>query len=95
MSGKDNKVTTQEYTEINKPACDSVIPKFAAMSESSPMGINSDVLKIKADTVIPINGSHAFKGIFCLVICMKPSSLMIILAFPFQYYSTAFVGCQF
>lgn len=44
---------------ISMPACASVMRKSAAISDKRPMGMNSDVLKIKAETVMPINGSHS------------------------------------
>ena len=42
------------------PACVCVIEKVWAISVKSPMGINSDVLKINAAIVIPISGIHCF-----------------------------------
>ena len=42
------------------PACVCVIEKVWAISVKSPMGINSDVLKINAAIVIPKSGIHCF-----------------------------------
>lgn len=35
---------------------------------NNPIGINSAVLKIKAEIVIPISGSHSFIVVHCLFI---------------------------
>ena len=54
IKGKDDKATAQAYALIKKPACASVIPKSVAISVKSPMGINSEVLKIKAAKLMAI-----------------------------------------
>ena len=59
--------TAQEYAVIIIPACDSLIEKAVAMDVNNPIGINSDVLKIKAANVIPINGSHCFISSFFII----------------------------
>ena len=48
MSGTDRIITAQEYAVIIIPACDSLMEKAVAMDVNNPIGMNSDVLKIKA-----------------------------------------------
>lgn len=67
MSGTDRIMTAHEYAVIIMPACDSLMEKAAAMDVNNPIGMNSDVLKIKAANVIPINGSHCFVSSFFIV----------------------------
>ena len=50
------------------PAFDSVIAKSEAMSESSPMGMNSDVLNMNVENVRLMTGSHLLKLFFSFVI---------------------------
>ena len=64
MSGTDRIMTAHEYAVIIMPACDSLMEKATAMDVNNPIGMNSDVLKIKAANVIPINGSHCFVSDF-------------------------------
>ena len=45
------------------PVCAGVIAKEAAMSESRPIGMNSDVLNTKADVARPKSGRAYFHGI--------------------------------
>ena len=59
MSGSDRRATNQAYMEISMPAFASLMLKSAAMSESSPIGMNSDVLKMKAEKVNAIRGNHS------------------------------------
>ena len=54
-------MTAHEYAVIIIPACDSLVEKAAAMDVNNPIGMNSDVLKIKAANAIPINGGHLFR----------------------------------
>ena len=49
--------------EISRPARASLMPKSIAMSVRRPIGMNSEVLKIKAESVIPMSGSHSRKVI--------------------------------
>ena len=56
ISGKEAIATTQAYTVISKPALDSVMAKSPAIPLRSPIGMNSDVLKMKAAKVNPITG---------------------------------------
>lgn len=67
MSGTDRIMTAHEYAVIIMPACDSLMEKAAAMDVNNPIGMNSDVLKIKAANVIPINGSHCFISSFFII----------------------------
>lgn len=60
ISGNDIKATTQAYTVINNPACDSETSKSLAMSVKSPIGINSEVLNTNAAHVSPTNGIQSF-----------------------------------
>lgn len=53
---------------ISIPALASVISKLFAISVKSPIGINSDVLNINAETVIPRSGSISFFVIFDLIV---------------------------
>ena len=76
ISGSDNKVTVHEYTVIIIPACASVMWKLAAISLKSPIGINSEVLNINAESVIPRSGSHSLNVIF----------LFIMLSLSFLFY---------
>ena len=59
MSGSEARATTQAYMVMSMPAFDSEILKSAAMSDRSPIGMNSEVLKIKAENVSPVTGSQA------------------------------------
>ena len=59
MSGREAIATTHAYTVMSSPACDSVILKSVAMSERRPIGMNSEVLKMKAENVSPMTGIHA------------------------------------
>ena len=68
MSGRESNITIHEYTVINIPAFASEIEKLFAISVSRPIGINSDVLKINAETVIPINGSRSLDVIFVFIL---------------------------
>lgn len=54
---------------MSMPAFDSVIPKSEAMSDRSPMGMNSEVLKMNVENVSPITGSQARTpdGVFSVV----------------------------
>ena len=56
---------------MTMPATDSVTPRSDAMSVSSAMGMNSDVLKMNAESVMPSRGSHERSPIF------SPRSLVI------------------
>ena len=51
-------MTAHAYTEMSMPAADSVMLKSAAMSVSRPMGMNSDVLNTKVESVIPTSGTQ-------------------------------------
>ena len=42
--------------------------KEEAILTNNPIGMNSAVLKIKAEMVIPISGSHSFIFVHCLFI---------------------------
>ena len=53
-------MTIHEYTVISIPAFDSDMLNDFAMSVSKPIGINSDVLNMNAETVIPTSGSISF-----------------------------------
>ena len=64
ISGSDEMATTQAYTVISMPAFDSEIPKSEAMLESSPMGTNSEVLKMNVASVSTSTGSQAFSPYF-------------------------------
>ena len=59
LSGSEARATTQAYMVMSMPAFDSEILKSAAMSDRSPIGMNSEVLKIKAENVSPVTGSQA------------------------------------
>ena len=50
IQGREASDTIQAYTVSITPVCAALMPKPAPMSESSAMGINSVVLKIKAAT---------------------------------------------
>lgn len=58
ISGSDRIMTAHAYTEMSMPAADSVMLKSAAMSVSRPMGMNSDVLNTKVESVIPTSGTQ-------------------------------------
>ena len=58
ISGSDKIMTAHAYTEMSMPAADSVMLKSAAMSVSRPMGMNSDVLNTKVESVIPTSGTQ-------------------------------------
>ena len=64
MSGSDSSMTLQAYTVMTAPITDSLTPRSEAMSVSSATGMNSEVLKMKADSVMPSNGSHCRNPIF-------------------------------
>ena len=53
---------------MSMPALDSVIAKSEAMSESSPMGMNSDVLNMNVENVRLMTGSHLLKLLFSFAI---------------------------
>lgn len=57
------------------PAVVCVIWKVWAMSVSRPMGINSEVLKIKAAIVIPISGSPCF--LFLIKLSFKKTYIIL------------------
>ena len=61
MRGSDASATTQAYMVISIPAFDSLMRKSSAISVSSPIGMNSDVLKINVENVRLMTGSHALK----------------------------------
>ncbi len=75
MSGRDNSMTIHEYTVISIPAFDSDMLNDFAMSVSKPIGINSDVLNMNAETVIPTREAFLFSSIYSsylflfLIIC--------------------------
>ena len=80
MSGSDSSMTLQAYTVMTAPITDSLTPRSEAMSVSKATGMNSEVLKIKADKVMPSNGSHCRNPIFsslafCASSSIPPSSL--------------------
>ena len=50
------------------PAFDSVIAKSEAISESNPIGMNSDVLNMNVENVRLMTGSHLLKLFFSFVI---------------------------
>ena len=60
ISGRDSSMTIHEYTVISIPALDSDMLNDFAMSVNKPIGINSDVLNMNAETVIPTSGSISF-----------------------------------
>lgn len=51
-------MTPRAYTLIMTPVAASVRPKEEPMSVSRPIGMNSEVLKMKAENVSPMSGSH-------------------------------------
>ena len=58
ISGSDMNATTHAYTEMSMPACASLMRRSEAISDNSPMGMNSDVLKTKAEHASPTSGNH-------------------------------------
>ena len=58
MSGSEKSITPHAYTEIMIPVWASVSEKVWPMSLRRPMGMNSEVLKIKAETASPASASH-------------------------------------
>ena len=70
MSGNDRRATNQAYIEISMPAFASLILKSVAMSESRPMGMNSDVLKMKAERARAIRGNHSLIVVRLAGVCM-------------------------
>ena len=86
IRGSDNSMTAQEYTVISMPACASLMEKEAEILVSNPIGINSEVLKINADTVIPSKGNHSFlvinepsftgKKVYCKIHCDSIRNLL-------------------
>ena len=46
------------------PAFDSEMLKSSEMAVSSPMGMNSDILKMKTLRAMPISGSHCLPLIY-------------------------------
>ena len=86
MSGRDSSITIHEYTVISIPAFDSDILNEPAMSVSSPIGINSDVLNMNAEMVIPTSGSISFLVnllfiLFLFLFCIMCSYLHLIYIF--------------
>lgn len=67
ISGRERIVTAHAYAVMSIPALASVIWKSAAISTRSPMGINSDVLKMKTLATIPIRGIHSQRAICCFI----------------------------
>ena len=59
ISGIESTITTQAYMDTIRPISASVMAKSSAIADSSPMGINSDVLNKNAAQVIPASGSHS------------------------------------
>ena len=59
ISGTDRTMTAHAYTDTMRPVVPSSVPKVAPMSVSKPTGMNSDVLKMKAETVIPSRGKSS------------------------------------
>lgn len=68
MSGRDSSMTIHEYTVISIPAFDSDMLNDFAMSVSNPIGINSDVLNMNAEMVIPTSGSISFLVILLFIL---------------------------
>lgn len=56
---------------MSMPAFDSVIAKSEAISESSPMGMNSDVLNMNVENVRLMTGSHLLKLLFSFAIYLS------------------------
>ena len=60
---------------ISTPALDSVMAKSAAMSLSSPIGMNSEVLNMKVENASATSGSHSLSTcpllmdiLFCIML---------------------------
>ena len=58
MSGKDSNMTAQAYAVIMSPHVASVMEKLSEISVSKPIGMNSEVLRIKAENVRPTSAIH-------------------------------------
>ena len=58
ISGKDSSMTAQAYAVIISPHVASVMEKPAEISVSKPMGMNSEVLRMKAENVRPASAIH-------------------------------------
>ena len=78
MSGRDNSMTIHEYTVISIPAFDSDMLNDFAMSVSKPIGINSDVLNMNAETVIPTSGSISFLVNLLFIFIPLPNNMWYI-----------------
>lgn len=58
MSGRESSITAHAYTVIMTPAAASVMPKPEAISVKRPMGMNSEVLSMNAESVRPASAIH-------------------------------------
>ena len=76
IKGREVRATTQAYMVIMSPARDSVIEKSAAISLSSPMGMNSEVLKIKVENVRAKSGNHSLTALLLLIVIFCIKSLL-------------------
>ena len=65
VRGRERSITIQAYTEISMPVSASVREKSAPMSLRSPIGTNSEVLKIKAAQASPMRAIQCLAVILC------------------------------
>ena len=89
IRGSDASATTHAYTVIISPACDSDIWKSPAMSDRSPMGMNSDVLKMNVENVSPITGSQPLNPEI-LLSSVKDADLGVFSSAVFFFISSGF-----
>ncbi len=81
MRGSESNMTAQAYTEMINPVTPSLVPNEAPMPVKRPTGMNSEVLKMNAETVMPIRGNHSRSvSLLSTNLVMKPSS-----SFPFPF----------
>ena len=59
IRGSDSSMTAQAYTETISPVTPSLVPNEAPMPVRRPTGMNSEVLNMNAETVMPMRGNHS------------------------------------
>ena len=81
IRGSDSSMTAQAYTEMMSPVTPSLVPNEAPMPVKRPTGMNSEVLNMNAETVMPIRGNHSRNvSLLSTNLVMKQSA-----SFPFPF----------